>query len=87
MSAPLPDIHPSTWHFMRGMYRVWYSQHPESSLADWLSDMRRAHGAVFDLDRRVDHMLGQSIAILEYTILYRGGHLPLQITGPSEPDA
>jgi hypothetical protein len=47
MSAPLPEIHPQTWRFMPGIYLSWYSQHPESSLADWLSDMRRAHSAVF----------------------------------------
>jgi hypothetical protein len=41
MSAPLPVIHPQTWRFMREIYRVWYFQHPESCLADWLSDMRR----------------------------------------------
>ncbi|QIE22607.1 hypothetical protein SBC2_06170 [Caballeronia sp. SBC2] len=69
---------------MRGIYRVWYSQHPESSLADWLSDMRRAHGALFDMDAGVDRMLGQSIAILEYTILSRGGQLPLQITSSTD---
>jgi len=49
-------------------------------LADWLSDMRRAHSAVFDMDIQVDRMLGQSIAILEYTILAGGGQLPRQIT-------
>jgi hypothetical protein len=57
---------------------------PESSLADWLSDMRRAHAAVFDMDILVDRMLGQSIAILEYTILAGGGQLPRQITSSPE---
>jgi hypothetical protein len=53
-------------------------------LADWLSDMRRAHAAVFDMDILVDRMLGQSIAILEYTILAGGGQLPRQITSSPE---
>jgi hypothetical protein len=84
MSAPLPEIHPQTWRFMRGIYLAWYSQHPESSLADWLSDMRRAHSAVFDMDIQVERMLGQSIAILEYAILAGGGQLPRQITALPE---
>jgi hypothetical protein len=69
---------------MRGIYLAWYSQHPESSLADWLSDMRRARSAVFDMDIQVDRMLGQSIAILEYAILADGGQLPRQITALPE---
>jgi hypothetical protein len=83
MSAPLPEIHPQTWRFMPGIYLSWYSQHPESSLADWLSDMRRAHSAVF-YGFQVDRMLGQSIAILEYTILAGSGQLPRQITALPE---
>jgi hypothetical protein len=70
---------------MRGIYLAWYSQHPESSLADWLSDMRRARSAVFDMDIQVDRMLGQSIAILEYAIILAdGGQLPRQITALPE---
>jgi hypothetical protein len=42
--------------------------------------MRLAHSAVFDMDIQVDRMLGQSIAILEYTILAGGGQLPRKIT-------
>jgi hypothetical protein len=40
MENPLPQVHFSTWVFMRNIYgRIYH----EKSLSDWLSDMRRAH--------------------------------------------
>jgi hypothetical protein len=46
-----------------------------------LNDMRRAHSALLGMDLRVDRMLSESIAILEYTIIAREGHLPREIAG------
>jgi hypothetical protein len=75
----LPSVHPSTWRFLRRVYCNWYSKHPEASLTDWLSLMRRAHTALLGEDIRVDRMLAQSITVLEYTIIARGGTLPAEI--------
>ncbi|GJH34211.1 hypothetical protein CBA19CS91_15660 [Paraburkholderia hospita] len=79
MKDPLPQVHPSTWVFMRSIYRRLYHR---KSLTDWLSDMRRAHTALLGEDINVDRLLAQSIAILEYTIIARDGHLPIEIAGP-----
>jgi len=66
---------------MRSIYRRLYH---EKSLTEWLSDMRRAHTALLGEDIPVDRMLAQSIAILEYTIIVRAGHLPREIAAPSD---
>jgi len=80
MDNPLPHVDESTWRFMRKIYRRLYH---EKSLTEWLSDMRRAHTVLHDQDVRVDRLLAQCIAILEYTIIAHGGCLPLEIEGPS----
>lgn len=81
MEKPLPHVDPSTWRFMRDIYRRLYH---EKSLSEWLSDMRRAHFALLGEDARVDRMLSESIAILEYVIISRDGHLPREIAGASD---
>lgn len=81
MENPLPEVDPSTWRFMRNIYRSIYH---EKSLTDWLSSMRLAHAVLHDEDIRVDRLLAQCIAILEYTIIARAGHLPCEISGPSD---
>lgn len=75
-----PAIHPSTWRFMRGIYRTWYAPRPELTLIDWLSDMRRAHDALLGEDLQIDVMLEQSITILQHTIVAHGGRLPPELT-------
>ncbi|ADG14242.1 hypothetical protein BC1002_0134 [Paraburkholderia atlantica] len=80
MENPLPHVDPSTWRFMRGVYRRLYH---EKSLHEWLSDMRRAHSALLGEDLRVDRMLSESIAILEFTIIAREGQLPREIAAAS----
>ncbi|NVH74792.1 hypothetical protein FSB08_20200 [Paraburkholderia sp. JPY432] len=80
MENPLPHVDPSTWSFMRGVYRRLYHQ---KSLSEWLSDMRRAHAALLGEDIQVDRMLSEAIAILEYTIIAREGHLPREIAAAS----
>jgi hypothetical protein len=75
-----PTIHPSTWKFLRGIYRNWYSPRPDLTLNDWLSDMRRAHAALLGEDIEIDRILAQSITVLEYVIIARNGRLPAEIT-------
>lgn len=81
MNNPLPEVEPSTWRFMRNIYRRIYH---EKSLTEWLGSMRLAHAVLHDEDIRVDRLLAQCIAILEYTIIARAGHLPCEISGPSD---
>ncbi|MFM0451688.1 hypothetical protein PQR21_14975 [Paraburkholderia nemoris] len=75
-----PTIHPSTWKFLRGIYRDWYFPRPDLTLNDWLSDMRRAHAALLGEEIQIDRMLAQSIMVLEYAIIDRCGRLPAEIT-------
>ncbi|MBB5543351.1 hypothetical protein A8H39_10775 [Paraburkholderia fungorum] len=75
-----PTIHPSTWKFLRGIYRDWYFPRPDLTLNDWLSDMRRAHAALLGEDIEIDRILAQSIMVLEYAIIDRDGRLPAKIT-------
>ncbi|CAE6866083.1 hypothetical protein R75465_07965 [Paraburkholderia aspalathi] len=75
-----PTIHPSTWKFLRGIYRNWYLPRPNLTLDDWLSDMRRAHAALLGEDIQIDRILAQSIMVLEYAIIDRDGRLPAKIT-------
>jgi hypothetical protein len=80
MMVPLSaDVHPATWRFIRGIYRRWYAPRPELTLVDWLSDMRRAHAALLGEDVQIDRMLVQSITVLEYIIIARGGQLPPEL--------
>jgi len=81
MNNPLPEVAPSTWRFMRNIFRSIYH---EKSLTDWLSSMRLAHAVLNDEDIRMDRLLAQCIAILECTIIARAGHLPCAISGPSD---
>ncbi|CAE6828614.1 hypothetical protein [Paraburkholderia nemoris] len=81
MKNPLPEVDPSTWRFMRNIYRRIYH---EKSLTDWLSSVRLAHAVLHDEDIRVDRLLAQCIAILEYTIIARAGHVPFEISGSSD---
>ncbi|WP_321934411.1 hypothetical protein [Paraburkholderia sp. J8-2] len=83
MGNPLPEVDPSTWRFMRNIYRRIYR---EKSLTDWLSSMRLAHAALHYEDIRVDRLLAQCMAIPEYTIIARAGHLPCEISDLSDED-
>ncbi|MGF6965930.1 hypothetical protein OKW43_002958 [Paraburkholderia sp. WC7.3g] len=76
MGNPLAHVDPSTWRVMRDIYEGYYR---EKSLTDWLSDMRRAHWALRGEDVRVVRCLSEAIAILEYTIIVRDGHLVREI--------
>ncbi|MGF6664070.1 hypothetical protein QF000_005738 [Paraburkholderia atlantica] len=78
MGNALPHVDASTWRFMRGVYERLYH---EKSLTDWLRDMRIAHSVLRSEDERVDRILSEAIAILEYTIVARDGHLPREIAG------
>ncbi|MFL9998273.1 hypothetical protein PQR34_43800 [Paraburkholderia sediminicola] len=78
--AMQPAVHLSTWKFLRGIYRNWYSHRPDLTLNDWLSDMRRAHAALLGEDIEIDRVLAQSIMVLEYAIIDRCGRLPAEIT-------
>lgn len=75
-----PTIHPSTWKFLRSIYRNWYFPRPDLTLNDWLSDMRRVHAALLGEDIQIDRILAQSIMVLEYAIIDRDGRLPSKIT-------
>jgi hypothetical protein len=75
----LPEIHPATWGFLRGIYREWYAPRPELTLVDWLSDMRRAHAALLGEDIQIDRMLAQLITVLEYIITARRSRLPAEL--------
>jgi hypothetical protein len=78
MGYALPHVDPSTWLVMRDIYKGFYHEKP---LTFWLSDMRRAHSVLLGKNVRVDRCLSEAIAILEYTIIAREGHLPREIAG------
>ena len=78
MGNALPHVDPSTWRVMRDIYDGYYHEKP---LTDWLRDMRSAHSVLLGKNVRVDRCLSEVIAILEYTIVARGGRLPREIAG------
>ncbi|CAD6532432.1 hypothetical protein LMG28727_02935 [Paraburkholderia kirstenboschensis] len=82
MGNALPHVDASTWRFMRDVSERLYH---EKSLTDWLRDMRAAHSVLLGEDVRVDRLLSEAVAILEYTIITRGSRLPIEIASPLAP--